>query len=304
MAHAVLPGAPLLEGSPVRVDADLRIPATDGFRLAATLHEPATGQENGTAVLLNSASAVPRGYYDAFARFLAERGFTALTYDYRGIGESRPKSLTGFRAELREWGEKDQAGALDWITGHLRPRRILAVGHSIGGQMVGLAANHSKISALLSVAAGNGYWKLWPSPHRYRMALNWFVLVPAMSRAFRYLPGWAGTVEDLPGGVAREWAAWCRRPGFLFDGAEERRAGYESFRKPLLAYSFADDTYAPRPAVESLLTFYPNAEKTHRHVALREAGAESIGHFGFFRPRFRDSLWRDAADWLEARAAD
>ncbi len=56
--------------------------------------------------------------------------------------------------------------------------------------------------------------------------------------------------------------------------------------------------------VESLLTFYPNAEQAHRHVALREAGAESIGHFGFFRPRFRDSLWRDAADWLEARAAD
>jgi hypothetical protein len=55
MAHALFPGAPLLEGSPVRVDADLRIPATDGFRLAATLHEPATGRENGTAVLLNSA---------------------------------------------------------------------------------------------------------------------------------------------------------------------------------------------------------------------------------------------------------
>jgi predicted alpha/beta hydrolase len=24
----------------------------------------------------------------------------------------------------------------------------------------------------------------------------------------------------------------------------------------------------------------------------------SIGHFGFFRERFRDSLWREAADWL------
>jgi predicted alpha/beta hydrolase len=32
-----------------------------------------------------------------------------------------------------------------------------------------------------------------------------------------------------------------------------------------------------------------------------EVGAEKlrIGHFGFFRERFRDSLWRDAADWLE-----
>ena len=28
-------------------------------------------------------------------------------------------------------------------------------------------------------------------------------------------------------------------------------------------------------------------------------GVKSIGHFGFFRERFRDSLWREAADWLE-----
>jgi len=32
----------------------------------------------------------------------------------------------------------------------------------------------------------------------------------------------------------------------------------------------------------------------------RELGAERIGHFGFFREQFRDTLWRDAADWLES----
>lgn len=33
-------------------------------------------------------------------------------------------------------------------------------------------------------------------------------------------------------------------------------------------------------------------------LAARELGAGRIGHFGFFRACFRDSLWRDAADWL------
>ncbi len=122
-------------------------------------------------------------------------------------------------------GGEGPVGALDWMTSHLRPRRILAVGHSIGGQMVGLAPNYSKISALLSVAAGERLLEALAEPRRYRMALNWFVLVPLMSRAFRYLPGWAGTVEDLPGGVAREWAAWCRRPGFLFDGRRRAPGG-------------------------------------------------------------------------------
>jgi predicted alpha/beta hydrolase len=27
-------------------------------------------------------------------------------------------------------------------------------------------------------------------------------------------------------------------------------------------------------------------------------GGGKIGHFGFFRERFRNSLWRDAAEWL------
>jgi len=28
------------------------------------------------------------------------------------------------------------------------------------------------------------------------------------------------------------------------------------------------------------------------------AGAAKTGHFGFFRPKHRDTLWRDAAEWL------
>jgi predicted alpha/beta hydrolase len=37
-------------------------------------------------------------------------------------------------------------------------------------------------------------------------------------------------------------------------------------------------------------------------VSPSDAGAATIGHFGSFRERFRESLWNDAADWLENRA--
>lgn len=286
----------------ITVDAGLRIPARDGFRLAATYYEPARGVSD-TAVLINSATAVRRRYYDAFARHLAARGFAVLTYDYRGIGGSRPKSLLGFKAELHQWGEEDMAGAVDWMTRHVNPQRLLVVGHSVGGQIVGLAENHAKVDALLSVGAQDGYYGNWPAPARYRLAFTWHVAVPVASRLIGYTPGWLGTVEDLPGGVAREWAEWCRRPGFLFDGLEERRRRYERFDKPLFAYSFEDDDYAPRAAVESFVRFYPNARAQHRHIVPREVGADSIGHFGFFREKFERSLWPEAVDWLEERAA-
>ncbi len=284
----------------VQVDTGLRLHARDGFRLAATLYEPDPGNDRNAAVLINSATAVPRGYYDAYARYLAGEGFSVLTYDYRGIGGSRPKSLRGFRARMIQWCEEDQSGMIDWIGGHLRPRHLLVVGHSVGGQMVGLASNNDRIDALMSVAAQNGYLGHWPAEKRLGIALRWY-LIPLVSRVFGYVPGWMGTKEDLPGGVAREWAAWCRRPGFLFHGHEERRRGFQRFTKPILAYGFEDDPYAPRPAVESLLREYRNALVTHRHVHPREAGAPEIGHFGFFRERFRDTLWRESAEWLLAQ---
>jgi predicted alpha/beta hydrolase len=151
---------------PAIVDAGLRIAARDDFRLAATLFEPEGARDRGAAVLINSATAVPRGYYDAFARFLTGRGFSVVTYDYRGIGGSRPKSLAGFRANLSEWAEKDQAGAIDWVSRHLRPQRLLVIGHSVGGQIAGMADNNNKIDVLLTVAAQDGYFGHWPRSAR------------------------------------------------------------------------------------------------------------------------------------------
>lgn len=282
------------------IDRGLRIPARDGFKLAATLFEPAGGWTGkDPLVLISSATAAPRGYYEGFARFLADRGFGVLTYDYRGMGESRPRSLRGFQAWMHQWGEEDLAGVIAWAVRHVQPARLLSIGHSVGGQIVGLAENNKRIDALLTVASQSGWYGHWPESARRRLAMRWHVGVPLLTRIFGYVPGRLGIKEDLPGGVAREWASWCRQPGFLLEGHKERRAGFERFDRPMLAYSFEDDNFAPRPAVEWLLRLYGNAPMTHRHLVPASAGLGEVGHFGFFRERFRDSLWKEAAAWLE-----
>jgi predicted alpha/beta hydrolase len=35
-------------------------------------------------------------------------------------------------------------------------------------------------------------------------------------------------------------------------------------------------------------------------VTPAEAGASKIGHMGFFRSEHRDTLWRGAAEWIQA----
>jgi len=60
---------------------DITIPAMDGYKLGATLFLPRGAKRH--AVLISSATAVPRKIYRGFAGYLARRGCTVLTYDYR-----------------------------------------------------------------------------------------------------------------------------------------------------------------------------------------------------------------------------
>ena len=82
----------------------------DDHRLAATLYRP-TAHPRG-AVLLAPAMGVPQRFYAAFASFLAEQGFVALSFDYRGMGQSRTRPLRRERADILTWAEQDAAAAL------------------------------------------------------------------------------------------------------------------------------------------------------------------------------------------------
>src|SRR3954451_16921715 len=110
---------PLLDN--VFID-DITVHAMDGHPLGATLYLPRAAKRH--AVLINSATAVPRKIYRGFAGYLAGRGCAVLTYDYRGIGDSRqkspvgynqPKSLTGFKASMTEWAALDVTAAVAWM---------------------------------------------------------------------------------------------------------------------------------------------------------------------------------------------
>jgi len=283
---------------------ELEIRAGDGFSLAATLHHPEAPEEE-SVVLVNAGTGIRRGFYARFAAFLASCGFPVLTWDYRGIGDSRPASLRGLRAAMRDWGREDLEALLGWVGERHPGRPILVVGHSAGGQILGLAPSASRISAVLAVAAQSGWYRHWPVPRRYLMAGLWWGLMPAATALCGYFPSRAlGLGEDLPKGVALEWARWCRNPQYMVDASgAPLRPHFADLRAPVLAFSFADDPFAPRAAVEQLLSFYTEANVTHRHVVPSEIGLRGVGHFGFFRETCREVLWKECVDWLRRRGA-
>ncbi|MDB5567550.1 MAG: alpha/beta hydrolase, partial [Tardiphaga sp.] len=194
---------------------DITFPAADGTLLGATLYLPRGARTN--AVLINSATAVPRRIYKGFASYLASRGCAVLTYDYRGTGDSwpkaptghnQPKSLVGFKASMSDWAALDVTAAVAWMRERYKTMPLTFVGHSFGGQALGLIPNNSEVARALLVAAQAGTWRLMTSPERYRIyALLKFVGVP-LTQAVGYTPGKIGLGLDLPKGVFLEWARW------------------------------------------------------------------------------------------------
>jgi predicted alpha/beta hydrolase len=187
----------------------------------------------------------------------------------------------------------------------LGDRPLLWVGHSLGGQVFGLVPGHEHFKALVTVAAGSGYWRDYVPRLRRFAPLLWYVIVPLSILLAGYFPGRTlRMIGDVPAGVMQQWRSWCLDRQYLFGALPARvREHYASLALPLLSLSFADDEYLSERNIQSLHQFYARAERDMQRISPKDIGVPAIGHFGFFRRRFEASLWRRAGDWLDRQVA-
>lgn len=277
--------------------------ARDGRPLAGLWLEAARGHG---ALVVNGATGFKREFYLRFAGYCAERGYHTLVYDYRGMGASALTPLGSEPARMSEWGRLDMPGALDWLAERCAHLPLVTVGHSVGGQLLGCLDNHGRARAHLMLATSTGYWRRQRVPFRYLALMFWKLYGPLALRRRGYVPqGRLWTGASLPRGVFLQWRKWCLDPapfGPLLD-EDLRDSHFAEVQGPLLAWGFSDDPIATPVAVEALLACYSHARIERRWTTPAQAGVRHIGHHGFFLEHHRDSLWRAALDWIEARCA-
>ncbi|KAK6126870.1 hypothetical protein DH2020_039393 [Rehmannia glutinosa] len=126
-----------------------KIETNGGITLDARIYKPAAGESEHPAgklvvVLVHPYSVLGgfQGLMKGIARRLADRGFTSVTFDMRGVGKSTGRaSLTGF-AEV-----DDVVSVCNWASENLSARRIVLVGSSAGAPIAGSAVD--KIEAVV-----------------------------------------------------------------------------------------------------------------------------------------------------------
>ena len=281
--------------------------ADDGRHLAASWFEPPQGAAHAVAVV-SSAAGVPRGYYRAFATWMAARGYAVLTYDYRGIAGSRRGPMRQERATMRDWAVLDMSAALAAAEARRATQGLplLLVGHSFGGNAIGFARGVERADALLAVASQVGEPRLFPGVHRVTAEFFFRAWLPGLVPLFGHLPGWAlgPGGQALPAGVARQWRRWGLQRGWAFaDPTMHAHRSAAAVIAPVHLWHVSDDLrFSPPRAVDALAEQFRNAAVQRHSVAPADVGVARLGHFGAFRREPGHRLWQRLLDPIEAAA--
>ena len=263
--------------------------ASDGYPLIGTLYTPEHGIKAN--IVLCSATGVPQAFYRRFAEYATQFGYQVLTFDYRGVAQSAPKRLKGFKMSYLDWGTLDLAAAIDFLAQD--PIPLFMVGHSYGGQALGLAPNHAKVTAMYCFGTGAGWHGYMPFKEKMKVQVIWNIIFPPMVAVTGYLP-WSklNMGADLPIGVYQQWRKWCKNPTYFFADPEQHAliAQYAQVKTPIYAVSALDDDWALPNSRHAFMQHYRQAPMQFINISASDYGLKEIGHMGYFR-KGAEKIW-------------
>lgn len=273
---------------------EVRFRCEDGFELGGTFVE---GAGDGPSILISSATGVPKGLYLAFSIAAARAGSRGvLFYDYRGTGVSMPARSWKSPIPMRDWALKDLPAAVVALDALAPGKEMVGVGQSFGGQALGLSGVASRFSRYALVTSMSGYFGGLDDPKAKWLMRGFGVPVATI---MRQTPKWLGVGEPVPGLVFREWAKWCGMKNYFFDDPTlPETSRFAEVTTPILSVRVTDDIWGTERAVEALLARYSATPIERLAVGPKDAGGQPIGHLGFFRSRFAETLWPPLIDWL------
>jgi predicted alpha/beta hydrolase len=280
----------------------LRIRAEDGAEHEAALFAREPGQPAQAVIVCNPAMGVPARFYDLLARELAERGLHVLTAELRGNGSSTVRPRRGVDFGYSELALQDLPAVVASTRSAFPGAPLFLLGHSLGAQvnMLYASAHPDTIQGLILIAAGSPYFRNWRFPANLGVLVS-SQLMRGISSALGYYPGrrlgFAGTEARR---LIHEWASFVAsgrlQPARVPHDLEARLL---ELSLPLLGISFEDDRFAPRAAMDHLLSKMPRAAVTRRHLRPAELGVPALNHFQWAkRPAPIAAL---IAEWLRAR---
>lgn len=277
---------------------NIRIKCADGFELAATIYKP---KKNAGAIMIAPATGIKKEFYNSLATYLAENNFGVISYDNRGIGESKDGSINKVDASLVNWGRLDMPAVLDRLIKEFPNQKYHLVGHSAGGQLVGLMHNAEQIDSMFNFACSSGSIRNMRFPFRFTAHFFLGFFTSFSNFLFNKTQSqWVGMGEPLPRKVAQQWRKWCYGTGYVATefGGEVKEHLYDTLNFSTCWAYATDDDIANLANVHDMINVFTKFNAKIVKLEPKEHNLKQIGHMGFFRSKNKH-LWKMALNWFE-----
>lgn len=268
----------------------LVIETLDFTKLTIHIFEPQINKKK--LLLINSATGVKQQVYFSFAQFFADQGYTVITYDYRGIGLSKPVVMKGYKASMRIWGNQDFKTLTDFMVTNYSGYRKYCLGHSVGALILGMNPDAKIFDQFIFVGTQNSYVGNLKFKTKLEAYLGFGIAQPLTTQLLGYFPAnWFGLGESLPAGCAFDWRTLILNKKSTDKLLEKTENYTQQLHQNVLVLWAEDDVWLTDKGVTSLLTdTYPNMKPTFKLVKTSESEKGEIGHINFFRS-YNQKLW-------------
>ncbi len=270
----------------------LWISCKDGYQLAAQYY-PTEKSTKEFPILICPATGITKNFYHAFAEWLNQQGYNVLSFDFRGIGQSLHGKLKDSNASINDWGQLDIPAAIEVLLNRTQSEKVIIIGHSAGGQLLGINPHYNKVAKVLAIAGSTGHVKGLKGKTKLLAPLMFNVIFPISSFVKGYgATQFIGMGENLPKNVAKQWAEFCSKPGYIMNAIGKTIFDdyHQEIQIPITSFWATDDEIATETNVQDLLRLYPNAQTKFIELNPHKYGYKQIGHMAMFK-KSHHKLW-------------
>ncbi|MDQ1095087.1 MULTISPECIES: alpha/beta hydrolase family protein [Chryseobacterium] len=263
-------------------------------------------QSNGSILLINSATGVKQQVYFSFAQYISDHGFTVITYDYSGIGLSKPENIKKCRSSMRTWGTEDYKAITDYIKIYFPGYRKYLLGHSVGALIIGMNEDSAMFEEFVFVGAQNAFVGHLNWRTKVEAYLGFGIAQPFFTALMGYFPAqWFGLGESLPKNCAYDWRILILNRKSTSALLKMVHNYSERLTQKTFVIRAEDDHWLTDEAVSSLLhDTYSNLRPVIRLIRTSESEAGKIGHINFFRS-YNRKLWAIILnEWMHGKQSD
>ncbi len=269
------------------------ITTEDDYNITTLILTPKSSSPKAV-IQFHSGTVTKKEFYFKLANYLTDQNYIVVLFDYRGVGESKPKSLKNFEMSISDWGEYDSSSVTSWIINEYPHLKIHLLAHSMGGQIYGLMHHWNAFDKVIMLTTSSGNFNKF-TPNTYKWKVKWtaIMLFPLILKIFNYLPGKYGVGDDWPKGVAQDWIKNSKENGLMPNFLHQKvsKSYYHSIDKKITAWYFPDDPMSTPETIKELALSYPKAELNIKTIHPSDVELSSIGHLGLFKNKAKERLW-------------